>query len=205
MKKDTVLLFDREIPQFARRFEDFNWENQEMYMNYLAQSYYYVTHSVKLLRYAFDACSVAQSDIRERLQEHIREESGHEKMALNDLLKLGGKIEDYHEYAETKNMYQYVYDQIDQHGPIAIFAYALALEGMSQAACPGVAKKLIAEYGKENSSFIYHHGVLDQEHVGEGLEALSNFSKQELEWFQEIFVHSIKHYTDMLDRVESKK
>lgn len=193
------------IDRFAVDFTQFPWENESSYKAYLSQSYYYVTHSVKLLKYALDVCDKNRSELRSRLTEHIQEESGHEVMALKDLKKLGESPEMYGLKGVTESMYEYVYSKIDEYGPVSIFAYAMALEGVSKVAAPGVAERLIVTYGKESSQFLYHHGVLDQDHVEEGMGVLKEFTTQELEAFEEVFLKSIENYTLLLKEVSELK
>lgn len=200
--ESIVRVLDKEVPKLAKTFLEFPWENEECYSHYLAQSFFYVTHSVKLLKYAAE--KTQNQDLKSCLLHHIEEEVGHELLAKNDLQRLGYNLNDFSEDPLTERIYQRIYEGIDRHGPAPIVGYAMALEGISALSCPGIARKLEARYGKQKSTFISLHAMVDQEHAKEGIEILKHFSDDELKVIEHYMRDSISIYTEFLNHLSAR-
>ncbi|MDB2425920.1 hypothetical protein N9W41_00075 [bacterium] len=193
-------VFKKEVDHVVNQLGQLDWADKSLYIKFLAQTYYYVCHSVPLLKYALKYSD--NNEVSKRLEDHIKEESGHEKMVLSDLNFFNEDIKAYKESESSKKMYTYVYNSIEKNGPIAIFAYALLLEGVAKYGCPELAKSLEGLYGKKSASFIYHHGVLDQDHVEEGFDSLGMFNKKELAVFEEDLKQAAANYIDMIAELQ---
>lgn len=194
--------YNKYVDELGNDFENFPWENEDAYCAYLAQAYYYVTHSTKLLQYAADR---SEGALKECLLHHIEEEKGHELMALNDFKKFGRSIDDYPELPETKLLYSAVYKGIDECGPEAIMGYSFALEGISAQKCGPIADRLIATYGRARSSFIHYHGRLDPDHVEEGFENLKLFTSEEVKSIIHYMEDSALNYASFLSAISNVK
>ncbi len=57
------------------------WAENEYYCFWLAQSYYYIRNSTRLLASAAANFDVDRQDLFNRFVSHLREENGHEKLA----------------------------------------------------------------------------------------------------------------------------
>ena len=190
--------WDENVTKLEEGFLAFPWDNERAYAAYLAQTFYYVTHSVKLLEYA---ANVADPELKECLLHHVEEENGHEKLALNDLEKLGYSLEDFPESPESKEMYEAIYKGIDDHGPAPIIGYAMALEGLSARQCPRVAEILIDKYGRNKSTFIKLHGDVDPGHMEDSFEVLKFFNEDDYRIIERFIVESSERYLSFLGLV----
>jgi len=175
------------------------WEVKEWYAEYLAQTFYYITHTTKLLKFASEHAK--NPELRECLLHHVKEENGHEHWAAKDLKNLGYDLKSFPESKLTQGLYGQIYDGIKKHGPAPIIGYAMALEGMSANACPKVAPILIEKYGEKCASFIKNHAVIDQEHAKEGVNILAFFNDMDMAVIADYIDLSTKAYVEFLDSI----
>ncbi|MBX9766551.1 MAG: hypothetical protein K2X47_04700 [Bdellovibrionales bacterium] len=82
-----------------------NWQDQDVYANFLAQTYYFVCHSTRLLASAASRFPVSQDQFFKRFVAHLGEEKNHEKIALTDLKNLECDVNDFPEMGETRAFY----------------------------------------------------------------------------------------------------
>src|SRR4051794_23231768 len=83
---------------------DFPWGDRRAYADWLAQTYYYVHHSTRLL-----ACAAARfptdergDGLHHRFGKHMSEEQKHEKLCVHDLKGLGTSVVDWPERHATR-------------------------------------------------------------------------------------------------------
>lgn len=173
-------------------------ENKELYTEWLAQTYYFVVHSVPLLVEAAKTGSTA--DFRDRCQEHIKEEGGHDKVALNDLKQIGENISSFPEWEWTKNFYGRQYDLVEKRGEL-LLGYILALEGLAILSVPA-ALPIIEAYGLKATKFVKIHVEEDQEHLPHAIEqTLAQDCKEEI---LANFQQTLDEYCCFLDTLEQK-
>ena len=168
--------------------------DRETYLNFLAQTYYFVCHSVPLLKSAIK--NTSNQEFIDRSLEHIKEETGHEMIALRDLKRLGAKLQDYPEWKWTKNFYGKQYDLIDKNGEI-LLGYILALEGI--AALSKDAAASVEKSFKQGSKFVKVHVEEDQEHLAKVLLQIKRSCVQ-----KEIidnFFDTVSEYENFLDQL----
>lgn len=153
---------------------EFPWEDREKYKNYLAQTYYYVRHSTRLL--AASACRFdhANEALHLRFLKHAREENAHDVLALKDLTDLGGDILNYPEHPVTMMLYQPQYYQVSYIDPVCLFGYIFALEGVAHTAGEKVYDRLIATYGKTGTTFLKLHAHEDHDHIKKAFESIKS-------------------------------
>jgi len=193
--------YEANIGALVDRFMNNPWDNKEFYAEYIAQTYYYVCHSTKLLKYAADHCD--HPELKECLLHHVKEELGHEQWCLKDLINLGYDIKMFPESRVTRAMYQALYDGIDKMGPAPIIGYAIALEGMSASVCPPLAPILIKNYGDKSAAFIKNHAVIDQAHAAEGYDILKYLTRDEKEIVCQFIKTSCKAYIKFFDDMQA--
>src|SRR4051794_12951450 len=75
-------------------FQKMDFSNRDVYANWLAQTYYFVSHSVRLSSLAAAKLPV-DCPIGQRMAAHTVEEKGHHAVAIKDIEALGKKISDY--------------------------------------------------------------------------------------------------------------
>src|SRR3989338_1125178 len=141
------------------------WEDSRAYAQFLAQTYYYICHSTRLLAASAALFSYQNKALHKRFLHHIDEENAHELLALRDLQKLGYKISDFPELPETKALYEAQYFKIEHYDPSALMGYILALETMACKDFKWMKEKVTELYGKECAKFIQVHADEDPDHV----------------------------------------
>lgn len=154
-------------------YESMPWENIEFYANYLAQTFYYVRHSTRLLALSASRLNYEkEQNFHLRFLKHLGEEANHERLAINDLKALGYSPQDYPELNSTRFFYECQYYKIEHTDPLALMGYILYLEVLAQNIAPLLAKKLTAIYGKKAVTFLMVHGEEDPHHVEEAQKLL---------------------------------
>ncbi len=175
--------------------------DKEKYLNFLAQTYYFVCHSVPLLELAIRHSE--NEDFIQRSIEHIKEESGHERIALNDIKKLGASIKDYPEWEWTQKFYGKQYELVIEDGEI-LLGYILALEGI--AALGKKAAQQVNSNFEKGTKFVDIHVEEDQDHLEKVLKQIEKSGvKQEI---LENFHHTVTQYEEfmnLLSQVEELK
>ena len=67
--------------------------SQDMYISFLTQAYYHVSHTVPLLMCAGSRLPASHEAVRGAIAEYIDEEYGHQEWILNDIRACGGNAE----------------------------------------------------------------------------------------------------------------
>ncbi|MGD9665623.1 MAG: AMP-binding protein, partial [Novosphingobium sp.] len=142
---------------------------RQAYLDYLAQAYHHVRHTVPLMR-AARARLADRPDLVAALDEYIEEEEGHEEWILNDITAAGGNGE--HVRASdpapaTAAMVARAYDRIAQDNPVCFFGMVYVLESVSTALAQKGASAVAQNLGLPPQAFTYltSHGALDQQHI----------------------------------------
>lgn len=183
-------------------FNGFDWSDRRSYGDWLAQTYYYVCHVTRALGFACSKCTQDQDGIFRALLTGIKEELGHEKIALSDLNAMGYEINDFPEYLETMNYRQSFYGMIENYGPYAMPGFALPLEGIGPNCWSLIIKDLERAHGAKSIKFIKLHSELDVEHFGEGLKALEKMSFEQLKVVHKSLLLSTKLYIDIIKQIK---
>lgn len=194
--------FEDNMPRLERAFVNFPWENKAAYVEYLSQTYKYIQHSTKLLLFA--STKTMDLELKNCFLHHIKEETGHENWAKNDLKNLGFTTDNITELDETIDLYNEIYLGIEKFGPAPIIGYAMALEGVSARKCPEIAMRLINKYGAKCSTLIKNHGDIDPEHLKDSHEVLRFFKDTELKIIEEFMTKSTDSYIKFLDTIATR-
>ena len=168
----TVL--DQCMGQLGQSLEQFPWQLSSAYGDWLAQTYYYVSYSTRLLAAsaARFACDERGNAFHHRFGAHISEEKKHELLALHDLKVLGLSIRDFPERHTTRMFYEPQYFKIEHRDPLALFGYILPLEAMSVAHGPWILERVSAAHGERASAFLKVHVNDDEDHLAKAFAAL---------------------------------
>lgn len=173
--------------------------NKKRYEQWLAQTYYFVAHSIPLLEKAI--ANAKDPAFIERSKEHIKEETGHDKIALNDLKVLESPIEDLEEWKWTRDFYNRQYRQVEERGEL-LLGYILALEGMATLS-EHVLPPILEAYGPRGSKFVKIHIEEDQDHLPHAIEhSLSLDCKEKI---LENFVETIAEYRQFIRILRGKE
>lgn len=172
-KKTLVDAFENHVTLLGENFRAFPWTNREAYALWLAQSFYLVKHTVNFLCLVASKIGPDRADLHKNVIRHLREESGHDELALRDLKHLGyGDLSQLPELPETRYLWQAQYFWIHQAGPFAHSGYSLMLEGLATRECKPIAETLERTYGKAGATFVRVHAMEDEGHFEEGMGRL---------------------------------
>jgi hypothetical protein len=175
------MVLSKAVYLITNSYESMPWDNSEFYANYLAQTFYYVRHSTRLLALSASRLSYQdQQGLHLRFLKHLGEEANHEQLVLNDLKNLGYTPKDFQELLMTKLFYESQYYKIEHQSPLALMGYILYLEVLAQNICPPLSKIIINVYGSKVASFLLIHGNEDPQHVAEAQKVLSDIDPDSL-------------------------
>lgn len=143
--------------------------SRAMYLEYLAQAYHHVRHTVPLMRLARLGL-LAKPMLVEALDDYIKEEDGHEQWILNDIRAAGGDADAVLREGPslaTARMVEHAYATVRDGNPAAFFGMVFVLEGTSIALASNGAEAVRSSLGLPSSAFTYltSHGALDQDHM----------------------------------------
>lgn len=173
--------------------------NPILYKEWLEQTYFFVTRSVPLLKIA--ATTATTPAFANRCMEHIKEESGHDKIALHDLAELGVKHTELQEWDWTKAFYKRQFDLVEKKGEL-LLGYILALEGLAILAQP-LSEKVVENYGPRASKFLKIHAEEDQEHLPLAIgQTLQLKCKDEI---LENYVQTLRDYEKFIGLLETSR
>jgi thiaminase len=167
-------ILERSVAQIQAQSEHFPWTCRRAYGDWLAQTYYYVRHSTRLLAAA--SARFPQDErgdaLHHRFAMHIAEEKRHEILAQRDLERLGFSLEAFPERHATRMFYEPQYYKIEHQAPSVLFGYILPLEAIAPAQGPQVVRTVTAAFGPKCASFLELHAREDEDHIEKALTLL---------------------------------
>lgn len=208
--EETYILMEEKVMNFNYRqycdtmiekLKNFPWDSKKFYADYLAQTYYYVCHSTRLLACSAGRMNQEDQKMHRRFLEHSSEEVAHELMAKKDLQSLGYKIEDFPEKAETRMFWEPQYYKIEYVDPSALMGYILVLEDVASRICPWINKEVEKSYGKKAATFIRVHGEDDPEHVEQAIKVIESLPLHRRKHIFENIIQTTKSYNLMIDEI----
>jgi hypothetical protein len=200
---DLRTVLDVEIASLKAMADEFPIGDKNVYSQWLAQTYYFVCHSTRLLALASSRFSREKNDLHCRFAEHIHEERGHEFLAVKDLKALGLRIEDFPEFPETQAFYQSQYYWIEHVNPISFFGYILCLEAF--AVCGSKAfSKAVSTHGEKATTFLTLHTKEDIGHVDQAFQQLASLSADEKELITKNLKLSSHLYRQIYERISAQ-
>lgn len=143
--------------------------SRRAYVDYLAQAYHHVSHTVPLMQAAHARLS-DRPELIAALDAYIEEETGHEEWILNDIAAAGGDAEAVRASQPapaTRAMVAHAYERIAKSNPVAFFGMVYVLESVSVALATRGASAVATNLGLPPEAFSYltSHGSLDQSHM----------------------------------------
>lgn len=174
--KRTQKAFEDNLAPLIQELKNFPWDDPRCYANWLAQSYYLVLHTTTFLSLVAAKFGADNLERHRDVLKHLREEFGHEDLALRDLKALGFGITDFPELMETSLLYQSQYYWLERKGPVAHVGYSLMLEGLAVREGKQLLANIDRLHGKDTSSFIRVHAMDDVGHFAEGMRRLNSAS-----------------------------
>lgn len=180
------------------------WEKREVYGDLLAQTYYHICHSTRLLAAAAARFPVSREELHQQCLKHASEERSHEKLSLSDLEVLGFQLSDFSELPSTKSLYRSAYYLIEHEGPIALFGYAYFLEWIAIAG--GVPMHEVTErtFGKKAVKHLHVHTKEDPAHIESYEKKLETFSAVDRECIMESVATTAHEYERMYQEIMAR-
>ncbi|MFA6237598.1 MAG: iron-containing redox enzyme family protein [Bacteriovorax sp.] len=205
MSKKLEMALMKELDISSEFILDCDWKSKEFYADYMAQTFYYVRHSTRLLALCASRLNYEQEQkIHLRFIRHLGEESNHEKLALNDISRLDFSVDDFPELCSTRLFYEPQYYKIEHERPLALMGYILFLEALAQKVCPPLAKTISSCHGSKAGTFFHVHGEEDPAHVGEALKMINVLSPPDLAAIEHNLVQSSYAYILMVNELKLK-
>ena len=197
-------VFESGIAPLCDAADRFPWHDRGAYSQYLAQTYYYLIHSTRLLGLGAARFSDAEETLHRRFLDHAREEKGHHLLALKDLENMGYKLEQFLEMPVTRLVYEPQYYKIEHLDPTALFGYILALEGIAVLRCSKVAAKVDKLHGKASASFLRVHGEDDPDHLDKAFDQVGILNSRRLKYIEDGFMQSCSALTLFFDEIAAQ-
>jgi pyrroloquinoline quinone (PQQ) biosynthesis protein C len=144
--------------------------SRQTYLDYLAEAFHHVKHTVPLMRLTHEHLSADQNWLRAALDDYIAEEMGHEEWILDDITEAGGNaaaVRCSTPRPATAAMVDYAYDFVRRVNPVGFFGMVFVLEGTSTQLATVGAEALMKTLALPRSCFRYllSHGALDLDHI----------------------------------------
>lgn len=177
------------------------WNRHEVYGDFLAQTYYFVCHSTRLLALAASRFQVDQDPLFRRFASHISEENAHERLALSDLKNMKLDLEAFPEKAVTRAFYEAQYYKVERQNPTALLGYILFLEALAVQTGPFVYDMARKAHGETCARFLKVHVEEDPDHVNHALDAIESRPPHEQAFIEQNLWQSQGLYGCMIDRL----
>jgi hypothetical protein len=201
--KEFNRIFKDEMTELGKLIPEFPWEDRKFYGCWLAQTSYFVTYSTRILARTASRFNIGQDHFHKRYLIHLREEAGHEKLALNDLKGLNENIEMYPELPETSALYQSQYFWIEQQDPLSVFGYIFALEGLAVQCGDVVTERVQKTFGPKTVSFLKVHAGEDPDHLKDAFTAIFGLPEEKMSQIEKNFILSCRLYLGMLQAIKA--
>jgi pyrroloquinoline quinone (PQQ) biosynthesis protein C len=188
------------VSEMAAAGQAFPWTNRVAYMGWLAQTYYYVRHSTRLLASAaarFPHDRVGDT-MHVRFGAHIGEEKRHELLCLRDIQTLGGSLDSHPELASTRMFYEPQYYKVEHQAPSVLLGYILPLEVIAPQSGAQIVEQVTAAFGNKCARFLQVHAAEDVDHVQKALALLDALPSIERELIEQNMKQTALGYTNML-------
>jgi pyrroloquinoline quinone (PQQ) biosynthesis protein C len=191
------------VSEMAAAGELFPWTKRAAYMGWLAQTYYYVRHSTRLLAAAAARFPhTRQGDtLHVRFGAHIGEEKRHELLCVRDIQALGGSIEAIAEQPTTRMFYEPQYYKVEHRSPSVLLGYILPLEVIAPQCGARIIEQVAAAFGGKGVNFLKVHASEDVDHVQRALGLLDALSSEERALIEENMQQTALGYVNMLAAV----
>lgn len=194
------------LEELAKFVQTAPWENKSVYAAYMAQVYYYVRHSTRLLALAAARFTFEESAAHERFLEHITEEIRHENLAELDVKALGFKLNNISEMSSTTSFYLTQYQLVEHETPWSLMGYILTLEGLAVREGNSLYKKVTNLYGAKAGHFLKVHAAEDVEHVQNAMALIEQLPESIVYKIQRALdISSDVHITIIKDCIEWAK
>jgi uncharacterized ferritin-like protein (DUF455 family) len=197
------LLKSREFQDVLKYFKELDFEDPNVYANWLAQTYYFVSHSVRLSALGTSKLPV-DSDVGKRMLAHTVEEKGHHTVAMKDIEALGMSINDLPAFGVTKAFFQAQYYKVLFEHPYHLLGQIFMLEAFSVEAGPWMYDVVKHAHGDKAIRFVHIHAIDDQDHVAKAMKVMETFAPENRAGVAENFYQACELYKLILRTIKEK-
>ena len=176
------------------------WHEEAFFCQFMAQTYFFVCHSTRLLARSLSHFGVDRDFLYKRFVAHLKEESYHEKIAVSDLAAFGFKPSDFEEFAITKAFWESQYYKIDHSKGTSLLGYILFLEAIPVYCFNGAIKNV----PQKSYKFIKVHMEEDPAHLNHVLGLIEELSPTEQIEVWKNYHQTAELYQMMLSKIEEK-
>lgn len=187
----------------ASYFQHCDWKNSNFYSDWLAQSYYFVTHSLRLLGHTISHSEKSSDLFIRRSANHMLEEFGHEVMAKNDLERMGFSLDSFTELCATKMFYRSQYYGIEKVNSRYLLGYILFLEGI--AVIHGKkAYEQVSEAFPKSAVFLKVHAEEDVDHLDKAFKEISVLNEKDILAINESLEMAAIGYKAIISEIQAR-
>lgn len=185
--------FDREL------FLDANF-----YCDWMAQTYFFVRHSTRLLALSAGKTPFELQAFHQRFLAHAAEEKNHDLLLVRDLESFGKSPADFEELPITKVFYRNQYFAIENIHPLSFLGYVYLLESIPVLIGKEILPTLLEKYPKQACSFFKLHCEEDVDHLEKLDGVLNSLPKPIYDSIQFNFEESADLYWRLLEELNSR-
>lgn len=191
-------VFEKTMSELEVAAKEFPWEDPKAYSEWLAQTYFFVVNSTRILALAGARTPLSQNELHQRFIEHANEEKGHEKLLLKDLTELKRTINTFQEKAPTAALYKTQYFWIEHRTTDAFMGWVVVLEAFAAKFGPYIYSRTKKAHGEKASLFLKVHAHEDQDHIEKAYKEINNLPKEFQNETVLNFLHCAEFYKSML-------
>ncbi|MCE3010072.1 MAG: iron-containing redox enzyme family protein [Proteobacteria bacterium] len=196
--------FEKIVDEVAQVARTMPWENRDFYTQWLAQQFFLVSHTPRLLcAYAIRVPLGSRAEF-DHILHHLREETGHDSWILKDLQNLGTTPHNFRPHAAGAALIKSQYYQVQHENPLTLCGYSQFLEHLSVVVAGEIASRVERAFGPQTAVFLKGHAAVDVEHSEDGWKMLENISKDLEVRILENLEMSASLYLQMLGDLKSK-
>lgn len=184
-------------------FSELPWENEQFYSNWLAQTYFMVSHTPRFICLAAARFGTAEDGFHRKMVNHFNDEDKHEYILIKDLKNLGYSIEDFEIFPETSLVVEQLYHQIDRVDPISIFGRIIFLEMLTAKLSSKFKDKFNSQYNNHTGEFLKIHFEEDIEHVQKAFSVLIDLDVKKKKIIGDEFYMTGMLYKSFLEKILS--
>jgi hypothetical protein len=193
----SSLYISKKMEKLIHAFNEMPWENKDYYQNWLAQTHYYTRYSTRMLAMTAGWSTSNDKNLYQRSITHLKEESGHDVIAVNDLKNIGGELNQYRELGVTQAMWESQFQKILRN-PSHLLGYILALETFAVQTFKPMHDRLLKTYPKNACMFVKVHAEDDPEHVEKAAEQIAQCPPEDREAIMASYDQTCDLYRYML-------
>lgn len=184
-------------------FRTLDFSDADVYANWLAQTYYFVSHSVRLSALGASKLDV-DHPLSKRMVAHTREEAGHHILAKRDIEALGRKLEDFPQLGVTSAFYQAQYYVVLFEDPSHLIGQILMLEAVSVELGAWMYDLVLRKHGDAATRFVKVHAAEDQDHVRHAIAAVNALSDTQRKGVEKNFRQACEMYFLILRSIKEQ-